>query len=136
MSKCLKVAAVMDNFEQSIGFIEAQMNSAGVDDRAMTKVLTAAEEIIVNIIHYAYPGNPGDFVIEVDDQSDQIVLTFTDSGKPFDPLKKPDADTTLLAHEREIGGLGILMVKKLMDDVQYDYREGKNILTIMKKKQP
>ena len=62
----------------------------------------------------------------------QVTIQFLDSGKPFDPLARPDADTSLSAEERDIGGLGILMVKKSMDDVGYEYRDGCNILTLKK----
>ena len=130
----LKVPATMDHFEESLGFIEERLRAAGIDERILTKVLTASEEIIVNIIQYAYQENEGDFMIEIEDHPDRTTLSFSDYGQPFDPLKKPDADTSLKAHEREIGGLGILMVKKLMDDVQYDFSDGRNTLTITKMK--
>ena len=61
-----------------------------------------------------------------------MTITFIDCGMPYDPLAKPDPDTTLSVEEREIGGLGIFMVKKSMDDMTYEYRDGKNILTIKK----
>jgi len=134
MSMRLKVSAKMDHFEESLGFIEERLREIGIDERVLAKVLTASEEIIVNIIQYAYRESEGDFFIDIEDQPDRTELSFSDYGQPFDPLRKPDADTTLKAHEREIGGLGILMVKKLMDGVHYDFRDGKNILTITKMK--
>lgn len=62
-----------------------------------------------------------------------ISITFSDSGKPYNPLEKPDPDVTLSAEERSIGGLGIFMVKKSMDDMRYEYKDGQNILTITKR---
>ncbi len=70
--------------------------------------------------------------IEADRDAGNVILTFLDSGKPFDPLAAPDPDTTLKARERRIGGLGIFMVKKTMDDVFYAYRDGQNVLTMRK----
>ena len=62
-----------------------------------------------------------------------VYVTFIDSGMPFDPLKKEDPDVTLPAEEREIGGLGIYMTKQAMDEVSYEYKDGQNILTLVKK---
>ena len=94
----------------------------------------AVEEIFVNIANYAYNPDIGSAGITVETQEDplSVVITFTDGGVPYDPLKKPDPDVTLPAEERQIGGLGIYMVKKSMDDISYDYKDGKNILTLKK----
>ena len=94
----------------------------------------AVEEIFVNIANYAYPDRTGQARIRTELLQDprRIQITFTDSGIPFDPLKKPDPDISLSLDEKPIGGLGIFMVKKEMDDVQYRYEDGKNILTFMK----
>ena len=130
MPQSLKVPATMAHFEESVGFIETHLRGAGVDEKTLTKILTASEEIIVNIISYAYQDGEGDFEIEIEDHPDRTTLSFTDEGQPLNPLQNPDVDTTLAANEREIGGLGILMVKKLMDDVRYRFLDGKNTLTI------
>ena len=88
----------------------------------------------MNIAHYAYHPEVGEATVRCAVGGDplQVTVQFLDSGKPFDPLAKPDADTTLSAEERKIGGLGILMVKKSMDAVDYRYENGKNILTLRK----
>ena len=70
---------------------------------------------------------------EVTDNPLAVVITFIDNGTPYDPLAKADPDTTLSVEERDIGGLGIYMVKKTMDDISYEYRNGQNILRIKKK---
>ena len=93
------------------------------------------EEIFVNIAHYAYPPDqPGWVLIRCRVEQDplRIQVQFVDGGVPFNPLAKKDADITLSAEERNIGGLGILMVKRSMDAVDYAYSGGKNILTITK----
>ena len=102
--------------------------------KTMLQVSVAVEEIYVNIAHYAYHPEIGEATIRCAVGGDplQVTIQFLDSGKPFDPLAKPDADITLSAEERQIGGLGILMVKKTMDDVVYEYKDGCNVLTLKK----
>ena len=88
----------------------------------------------MNIAHYAYAPGTGSATIHFEARTDpkRAVITFTDSGIPYDPLSRPDPDVTLSAEERQIGGLGIFMVKKSMDDIWYEYRDGHNVLTIVK----
>ena len=94
----------------------------------------AVEEIFVNIASYAYPNGDGTATISVSESTSPtaIRITFVDSGIPYNPLAKEDPDITLGAEEREIGGLGIFMVKKSMDDVNYEYTHGHNRLTLVK----
>ena len=98
-------------------------------------ISVAIEEVFVNVANYAYHGGEGNvgFAITFDKQSRVATFVIADKGVPFDPLKKPDPDITLSAEEREIGGLGIFITKKTMDAVSYEYKEGKNILTMIKK---
>ena len=93
----------------------------------------AVEEIFVNIASYAYEGKegPSEIIFELNDKVAEI--TFIDSGIPYDPLAKEDPDITLSAEQRQIGGLGIFMVKKSMDDMKYEYSDGKNKLTLFKR---
>ena len=95
----------------------------------------AVEEIFVNIARYAYTSGEGMARIRLDTDSEpgQMLITFIDSGIPFNPLEVREPDVTLAAHERQIGGLGIFMVRKSMDDVKYKYADNKNILTLKKK---
>ena len=87
------------------------------------------------IASYAYAPGTGiaTVCIEIDDDPPVVTIAFSDSGVPFDPLKKADPDVTLPAEEREIGGLGIFMTKKTMDEVRYEYKDGQNRLTLVKK---
>ena len=94
----------------------------------------AIDELFGNIAQYAYNPETGDATVRVEVVKNplSVVITFIDNGIPYDPLKKADPDTTLSAEEREIGGLGIYMVKKSMDEIAYEYKDGQNILTIKK----
>ena len=132
--KEITVAAILDNLARVQEFIEVELENCGCPVRAMMQISVAVEEIYVNIAHYAYHPSVGEATVRcaVGGEPLQVTIQFLDSGKPFDPLAKPDADITLSAEEREIGGLGILMVKKSMDEVQYEYKDGCNILTLKK----
>ena len=94
----------------------------------------AAEEVFVNIANYAYAPGTGAVTVrmEISENPSAATIIFSDSGIPFDPVKKADPDVTLSAEEREIGGLGIYMAKKIMDGVLYDYKEGQNRLFLTK----
>ena len=94
----------------------------------------AVEEVFVNIAKYAYAPDKGRAVVRVEvcDDPVQVKITFLDHGKPYDPLAKDDPDVTLPVEVRPVGGLGIFMVKQSMDDVKYEYKDGTNILTLVK----
>ena len=132
--KELTVPATLAALQTVQAFIEAELESGGCPMKAATQISIAVEEIYVNIAHYAYHPEIGEATVRCAVGGDplRVTIQFLDSGRPFDPLAKPNADTTLSAEEREIGGLGILMVKRSMDQVDYAYEGGKNILTIRK----
>ena len=132
--KDITVDATLDNLEVVQNFVSEELESQGCSMKVMMQIEIAVEEIYVNIVHYAYNPEIGKATIrcEVTDNPMQVIIQFMDSGVPFDPLAKEDADITLSAEERQIGGLGIFMVKKSMDEVSYEYKEGKNVLTIRK----
>ncbi|MGN1090174.1 MAG: ATP-binding protein [Huintestinicola sp.] len=117
-----------------LAFAEEELEKADCPMKAVMPITVALEEVFVNVAHYAYPDRLGDvtFSIDFDSQSRTMTFQMTDSGIPFDPLAKPDPDITLSAEERQIGGLGIFMMKMTMDDVSYVYKDGKNILTMKK----
>ena len=102
--------------------------------KIQTQLDIAVDELFSNIAHYAYnpETGPATVQVEVTENPLSVIITFIDQGVPYDPLAKSDPDTTLSAEDRQIGGLGIYMVKKTMDDISYEYKEGKNILTIKK----
>ena len=117
-----------------LSFIENHLEEIGCSPKTMMQISVAAEEIFVNIADYAYAPKNGKAIVRVEvcEEPLKVIITFIDNGKPFDPTKKEDPDVTLSAEERNIGGLGIFMTKKMMDDVVYEYSEGRNILTLKK----
>jgi len=130
----LKIPARVDRLDDVLEFIGKAVNDAGMDGKFRSNINIAVEEIFVNIAHYAYPSGEGDVIISASVTPDNLIFELSDSGTPYDPLGKDDPDITLSAEEREIGGLGIFMVKKLVDDVSYRYEDGKNILTLSKRR--
>ena len=118
-------------------FVEEKLEELGAFPKAMTQLSVALDEIFSNIINYAYDPDKGDATVSFDseekDDGTYAVITFSDGGKPYNPLEKEDPDVTLSAEERDIGGLGIFMVKKLMDEVIYNFIDKKNVLVIKKK---
>lgn len=132
--KELTVAATLENLSVVQTFIEQELEQCNCSMKAIMQISVAVEEIYVNIAHYAYNPTVGEATVRcaVGGGPVHVTIQFLDSGKPFDPLARPDADTSLTAEERGIGGLGILMVKRSMDQVDYAYESGKNILTIRK----
>ena len=132
--KKLTVPATLEQLEVVQAFVEGELEEHGCPMKTVMQVSIAVEEIYVNIARYAYHPEIGEATVRcaVGGEPLQITIQFLDSGRPFDPLQKPDADTTLTAEERDIGGLGILMVKKSMDGVTYEYKDGCNILTLSK----
>ena len=131
----LKLQASNDTLYIVLDTIEAILNENGCPDSVKTEILIAAEEIYVNIAQYAYGGEAGEAVVQIEISQDPKVcrLVFKDKGIPYDPLEKKDPDTSLSAEEREIGGLGIYMVKQSMDKVEYRYEDGSNILLLEKR---
>ncbi len=130
----LEIEATNENLPMVLEFIEEHLDEIGCSPRIKMQISVAAEEIYVNIAHYAYNPDVGKATVrvEVTDKPLTVTITFIDNGKPFDPTKKVDPDVTLSADERDIGGLGIFMTKKIMDDVKYEYVDGSNILTLKK----
>ena len=132
--KELDIEAKVENLNQVLAFVDAELERAECSMKAQMQIDVAVEELFVNIAHYAYEHEAGNAVIGIgiEEEPKAAVISFIDHGKPYDPLAKKDPDITLSAEERPIGGLGIYMVKKSMDDVRYEYTDGKNVLTIKK----
>lgn len=132
----IEVEATPENLGRVMAFVEENMETAGAGMKAQMQVAIAVEELYINIAKYAYKklGKPGMAKVrfEIKDDPARAYITFIDQGMHYDPLAKADPDVTLSVEERPIGGLGIFMVKKSMDDMFYEYKDGSNILTIVK----
>ena len=113
-------------------FVETVCEEKGLDMALTMNLNLALEEAVVNVMSYAYPDSQGDVKVDIKIDDQKVVSILTDSGIPFDPTQKGDVDTTLPAEERPIGGLGIHLVKQIMDKVSYQYVGNQNILTLEK----
>ena len=133
--KNLIVEAKTDNLDEVTAFIDTELEEHECSMKVQMRIDVAVEELFVNIAHYAYEPETGMAEIRIDFKNDPaaVVITFIDSGVPYDPLAKEDPDITLPAEQRPIGGLGIYMVKKSMDNVEYEHKDGQNIFIIRKK---
>lgn len=132
--------AKLENLDELTGFIEEKLEEHGASMKVNMQVQLSAEEIFANIASYAYPDIPeesrndseGMAEVRLEFVENLVRITFLDSGVPYDPLLREDPDIKKDAEERQIGGLGIFMVKKSMDKVSYEYVNGQNCLTIEK----
>ena len=132
--KELTLEAKVANLQQVLDFVDENLTSMRCPMKILMQIDVAVEEIFVNVASYAYTPDTGSVTIRMDLQEKPraVVITFIDSGIPYNPLAKEDPDVTLSAEERQIGGLGIYMVKQSMDNVTYRFSDGKNILTLEK----
>ena len=130
----MTIEAKVDNLNEVLAFVDEKLEENDCPMKVQMQIDVAVEEIFVNIASYAYNPEIGAATICCEVSGDPLVVTisFMDSGVPYDPLAKEDPDVTLSAEERQIGGLGIYMVKKSMDNVSYEYKDGQNIFTIKK----
>lgn len=134
--KEMKTPAKQEHLDEVLSFLEENLEEMGCPMKASMKIQVAVEELFVNIANYAYPDRTdgqASISLEKIEEPASVRITLTDSGIPYDPLAKPDPNVTLSAEERQIGGLGIFMVKKSMDEVYYEYKNGQNCLTLEKK---
>ncbi len=133
--KELTIDATVENIEKVTEFVNTQLNEHGCSPKVQTHIDIAIDELFGNIAGYAYNPDVGPATVRVElkEAPLAVCITFIDHGIPFDPLKKADPNINLSAEERKIGGLGIYMAKKFMDDISYEYKDGQNILTIIKK---
>lgn len=133
--KELVLPAKPEELDTVLDFINGELEEFGCSPKIMMQIAVSVEEIFVNIANYAYAPGTGSASIgcEISGEPLSITIEFRDGGTPYDPLKRKDPDITLSAEEREIGGLGIYMVKNFMDEMSYRYKDGQNILTLKKK---
>ena len=133
--KELTVEAKRSNLLLIQSFIDEELEAVDCPMSTQIAIDVAVEELFVNIASYAYGDKTGPATVQVTIHGDPLSaeITLIDSGKQYDPLAKPDPDVTLAAKDRTKGGLGIFMVKNSMDDMKYEYKNGKNVLTLIKK---
>ncbi|MBQ2752169.1 MAG: ATP-binding protein [Oscillospiraceae bacterium] len=132
--KELTINATVENIPAVTAFVDEQLEAFDCPMKAQMQIDIAIDELFSNIAYYAYNPDVGPATVRVEVVEDPmaVVITFIDKGVPYDPLAREDPDTTLSAEERDLGGLGIYMVKKSMDEVTYEYKDGQNILKIKK----
>ena len=131
----LTIRAAAENLETVQTFVDECLEAVGCPMKAQMQIDVAVEEIFVNIASYAYAPGTGDAAVcvQLPEDDSAVTISFTDRGKPYDPLSRDDPDISLPAEQRDVGGLGILMTKKLMDELSYEYTDGQNVLTMKKK---
>ena len=133
--KEITLEAALENIPQVTAFIDGELEKVDCSMKAQMQLDIAIDELFANIARYAYAPGSGQAVVRFDfDAATRMAsLTFIDSGVPFDPLRQTDPDVSRPLQDREVGGLGIFLVKKTMDAVEYSRMDGKNILTIKKR---
>ena len=133
--KELTIAATVENIGTVTAFVDEQLEALDCPMKAQMQIDVAIDELLGNIANYAYGTGKGEVTVRFDFEPDSrtVALTFIDSGIPYDPLAKPDPDVTLAVEKRSVGGLGIFLVKKTMDDMTYARQDGHNVLTIRKR---
>ena len=134
MEKSIILANNISEITRLYEFIEELGNDLSLSPDIVFNLNLVLEEAVVNIINYAYPKEEHESIyLSARMHEGSIVLVLTDTGKEFDPTAAPEADVTLSADERQIGGLGIFLIRQIMNEVKYQRIEGKNILTLEKK---
>ena len=130
----ITVEAVIENLQTVMDFATEKLEERDCPMKASMQLELVIEEIFVNIASYAYHPEIGfaTFCIEFEENPNAVLMTFIDGGKPYNPLEREDPDTTLDVDERGIGGLGIFLVKKNVDEISYEYKDGNNILHMKK----
>lgn len=130
----MTVEATPENIPVITAFVDEQLEQYDCPMKAQAQIDIAIDELFGNIVRYAYHPEIGSATVQVEVVPEPlaVVITFIDQGKPYDPLAKEDPNVTLSAEEREVGGLGIYIVKKSMNAITYEYKDGRNILKIRK----
>lgn len=126
----LRLPARLENLQRFLTSVSDCAKTEGLDQKRLREIELALEEILVNIFNYAYPGTPGDVEVNCKAQTGQFIIEVMDAGIPFDATSLPVPDLTADLEERKVGGLGIFLVKKMVDEVNYRREEGRNILTL------
>ena len=136
MGRIIKITNRLEEVPLMMASIEDICAEEGIDEMTLLGINLALEEAVVNVVNYAYPeGTVGDIEMEVNADEKAITFILRDHGKPFDPTAAKEVDITLSAEERQIGGLGIHLIRNYMDEVKYEYCDGQNVLTLVKNKE-
>lgn len=130
--KELTLLAKTEHLDEVLDFINGILEEKDCSMRAQLELDIAVEELFVNIASYAYRPIDGPVTIQVSFEENMVSIVFIDNGKPYNPWENEDPDITLSAEDRQVGGLGVYMVKNTMNQVDYHYEDNKNILTIQK----
>ena len=134
MEKSIVLSNEISEIARLNGFIEDLASEFSLAPDVVFNINLVIEEAVVNIINYAYPKDEHESIyLSARMHEDSIVLVLTDTGKEFDPTMAPEVDVTLSAEERQIGGLGIFLIRQIMNEVRYERIDGKNVLTLEKK---
>ena len=131
----LTIEATTENLSRVTEFIISSLEELNCDPKILFQMELVIEELFVNVAHYAYRPDVGECTVQKEIEtspSRSITMTLIDSGVPYNPLEHEDPDTSLGVEEREVGGLGIFLVKKSVDEISYIYKDGQNILRIKK----
>lgn len=131
----MTVDATVENIRTVTEFVDGILEASDCPMKAQMQIDIAIDELFGNIARYAYGDAVGQATMRAgySPEDGAFTMVLIDRGMPYDPLAKSDPDVTLAAEDRPIGGLGVYMVKKTMDDIQYAYEDGQNILTVTKK---
>ena len=137
MKKTLTIKNEVSQLSRVYGLVEQVASEWHLDKSLTMNLNLVVEEAVANIVMYAYEGQKEkDITLTLEKEKDQLLITVTDTGMPFDPTTKEAPDVSLIAEERPIGGLGIFLIKQMMDDVSYRREGGTNILTLRKRLSP
>ena len=132
--KELTVEAIVEQIETVTEFVNAELEKLDCPMKARIQLDIAIDEIVSNIAYYAYGEKTGSVTVRIEalQEENGVQLMFLDSGVPYDPLTRQDPDISAEIEERKEGGFGIFLVRKTMDDMKYEYKDGQNCLTIRK----
>ena len=130
----ITLPAVVDSIEKVTEFVNDRLQKSNIPQKIQTQIDVVIDELMSNVTKFAYrDGKNGDISVEMEVNEEEIAMTFRDSGVPFNPLEQADPDVNAPLEQRKIGGLGLFLVRKTMDKLNYVYENGQNVLTVIKK---
>lgn len=132
MEKTINLVATVEEVPNLLDTFEELLTEAGCPAPIIMQILLSVEEIYVNVANYAYGKETGECRLDIKIENNQFAVDISDGGIPFDPMSKEDPDITLKLMDRPIGGLGILITKKMMDETWYEYKNNRNHMHLVK----